>query len=110
MAQLSDDCFAFGGPLMTLEAAQDLLAERLTAVTGTESVALIDSLGRVLAGDVVSSVSVPPRLTVTRRGSRTAGRIMHQAYQQRFHAPRTWLRAWPMAFFSKNTCPSTPSG
>jgi molybdopterin molybdotransferase len=60
MAQLSDDCFAFGGPLMTLEAAQDLLAERLTAVTGTESVALIDSLGRVLAGDVVSSVSVPP--------------------------------------------------
>ncbi|MGF7211567.1 molybdopterin molybdotransferase [Skermanella aerolata] len=60
MAQLSDDCFAFGGPLMTLEAAQDLLAERLTAVTGTESVALIDSLGRVLAGDVVSPVSVPP--------------------------------------------------
>jgi molybdopterin molybdotransferase len=60
MAQLSDDCFAFGGPLMTLEAARDLLAERLTAVTGVERVALGDALGRVLAEDVVSPVSVPP--------------------------------------------------
>ena len=60
MAQLSDDCFAFGGPLMTLEAARDLLAERLVAVTGVERVALGDALGRVLASDVVSPVSVPP--------------------------------------------------
>jgi molybdopterin molybdotransferase len=60
MAQLSDDCFAFGGPLMTLEAARDLLAERLTAVTGVERVALGDALGRVLAEDMVSPASVPP--------------------------------------------------
>src|SRR5919112_2045977 len=60
MAQLSDDCFAFGGPLMTLEAARDLLAERLVAVTGVERVALGDALGRVLAEDVVALVSVPP--------------------------------------------------
>ena len=60
MAQLSDDCFAFGGPLMTLEAARGLLAERLIAVTGVERVALGDALGRVLAKDVVSPVSVPP--------------------------------------------------
>jgi molybdopterin molybdotransferase len=60
MAQLSDDCFAFGGPLMTLEAARDLLAERLTAVTGVERVALAEALGRVLAEDVVSPASVPP--------------------------------------------------
>ena len=60
MAQLSDDCFAFGGPLMTLEAARGLLAERLVAVTGVERVALGDALGRVLATDVVSPVSVPP--------------------------------------------------
>ena len=54
MAQLSDDCFAFGGPLMTLEAARNLLAERLTVVTGVERVALGDALGRILAEDVVS--------------------------------------------------------
>jgi molybdopterin molybdotransferase len=60
MAQLSDDCFAFGGPLMTLEAARGLLAERLVAVTGVERVALGDALGRVLAADVVSPVNVPP--------------------------------------------------
>jgi molybdopterin molybdotransferase len=60
MAQLSDDCFAFGGPLMTLNAARGLLAERLVAVTGVERVGLGDALGHVLAEDVVSPVSVPP--------------------------------------------------
>lgn len=60
MAQLTDDCFAFGGPLMTLEAARGLLAERLSTVAGIETVALGDALGRVLARDVVSPVSVPP--------------------------------------------------
>jgi len=60
MAQLSDDCFAFGGPLMTLEAARDLLASRLVAVCAVETVGLADALGRVLAEDVVAPVSVPP--------------------------------------------------
>ncbi|EWY39262.1 molybdopterin biosynthesis protein MoeA [Skermanella stibiiresistens SB22] len=60
MAQLSDDCFAFGGPLMTLDEARGLLAERLVAVTGSERVALGEALDRVLAEDVVAGVNVPP--------------------------------------------------
>ena len=60
MAQLSDDCFAFGGPLMSLDAARGMLASRLVAVTEVERVALDAALDRVLAEDVVAGVSVPP--------------------------------------------------
>ena len=31
MAQLSDDCFAFGGPLMPVEEVERLIAERVAA-------------------------------------------------------------------------------
>jgi molybdopterin molybdotransferase len=60
MAQLSDDCFAFNGPLLPIVEAERLIAERVKPVTGRETVALRDALGRVLARDVVAAVNVPP--------------------------------------------------
>ena len=45
MAQLSDDCFAFGGELMTAGEALALLAERLDVVVEPEPVALRKALG-----------------------------------------------------------------
>ena len=60
MAQLKDDCFAFGGELMPLNDALRTLAERVRPVTGTESVALRAALGRVLAEDVTAGRDVPP--------------------------------------------------
>ncbi len=60
MAQLSDDCFAHGGPLMRVEEARSLLAESITAVTESESVPLTAALGRILAEDIVSPVDIPP--------------------------------------------------
>lgn len=60
MAQLSDDCFAFGGELMTAAEALTLLDERLTTVVDSEAVALGDCLGRILAEDIVADRSVPP--------------------------------------------------
>jgi len=33
MAQLSDDCFAFGGPMMSVDEAVGLIAARVTAVS-----------------------------------------------------------------------------
>lgn len=60
MAQLSDDCFAFGGPLMSVEEARALLERRIVPVTGTEQVPLADALGRVLAEDIVAPIDVPP--------------------------------------------------
>ncbi|HEY7608561.1 MAG TPA: gephyrin-like molybdotransferase Glp [Alphaproteobacteria bacterium] len=60
MAQLSDDCFAFGGPLIGLDAALKLLLERTEAVTGIETVTLAAARGRVLAEDIVAPRDVPP--------------------------------------------------
>lgn len=60
MAQLSDDCFAFGGPMMSVDEAVAIIASRVKPVGETEAVALVDADGRILAGDVVAPLSLPP--------------------------------------------------
>jgi molybdopterin molybdotransferase len=60
MAQLSDDCFAFGGRLMSVEEAQALIAARIPALPGSEGVPLRAALGRVLAEDLRAPVALPP--------------------------------------------------
>ena len=60
MAQLSDDCFAFGGTLLGVDAALALIAARITAVVDTETVPLAAAAGRILARDVVAGIDVPP--------------------------------------------------
>jgi molybdopterin molybdotransferase len=60
MAQLTDDCFAFGGALLPLAEAQARIAALFAPVTGTETLPLPRAVGRVLAGDVTAPVSLPP--------------------------------------------------
>jgi molybdopterin molybdotransferase len=60
MAQLSDDCFAFGGPMMSVDEAVGIIAARVTPVRETETVALVDADGRVLADDVAAPLPLPP--------------------------------------------------
>ncbi len=60
MAQLSDDCFAFGGALLSLAQAQAGVVDLFACVAGTERVALADAVGRVLAGDMVAPIDLPP--------------------------------------------------
>ena len=60
MAQLADDCFAFGGPLIGLDEALKLLLERTVPVTGIEPAPLAALRGRVLAEDIVAPRDVPP--------------------------------------------------
>jgi molybdopterin molybdotransferase len=60
MAQLSDDCFAFGGTLLSVDAALTLIERRVTPVVGEETVALSEALGRVLAHHLVAAIDVPP--------------------------------------------------
>ena len=60
MAQLSDDCFAFGGPLLPVDDIERLLAERIAPVTETERVNLHEAAGRVLAADLVANIALPP--------------------------------------------------
>ena len=59
MTQLSEDCFAFGGPLMTMADALALLHQRTEAVVESESVPLAQAAGRVLAEDVTATIDVP---------------------------------------------------
>lgn len=60
MAQLSDDCFAFGGELMRADAALRLLDERIVTVASPTRVTLTEARGRILAEDIVSPRDVPP--------------------------------------------------
>jgi molybdopterin molybdotransferase len=60
MAQLSDDCFAFGGTLLSVDAALALIAERVTPVVEAETVPLMEAAGRILAQDLVAGMDVPP--------------------------------------------------
>ena len=60
MAQLSDDCFAFGGPMMSVDEAVVLITSRLNAVAETEPVALGEADGRTLAADLVARSPLPP--------------------------------------------------
>lgn len=60
MAQLSDDCFAFGGPLMSVDEAVAIIAARLTAVDEIESVDLLEADGRFLATPLTAGIPLPP--------------------------------------------------
>lgn len=60
MAQLTDDCFAFGGELMRIEEAVALLKARIAPLVETEEVPLMEADGRVLAVDLAAPVSLPP--------------------------------------------------
>ncbi|MBV9826616.1 MAG: molybdopterin molybdotransferase MoeA [Alphaproteobacteria bacterium] len=60
MAQLSDDCFAFGGELLSLDMALALIAERITPVVTELPVTLAHAGGRILARDLIAGINVPP--------------------------------------------------
>ena len=52
MAQLSNDCFAFGGELMRAEEALRILAARVSVIAAPEAIALADACGRILTEDI----------------------------------------------------------
>ena len=60
MAQLTDDCFAFSGPLLPLDDMERLIGERVAPVAETEHVPLRGACGRVTAADIKAPVDLPP--------------------------------------------------
>ncbi len=60
MAQLSDDCFAFGGKMMSVDEALTLISSRITPVGTSETVPLMQADGRILARDLIASIALPP--------------------------------------------------
>ena len=60
MAQLSDDCFAFGGPLLSVDDCAALVRARIQPSMGKETVPLAKADGRILAHDLVAGIPLPP--------------------------------------------------
>jgi molybdopterin molybdotransferase len=60
MVQLTDDCFAFSGPLLPLADMERLIIERVAPVAEIEQVTLDGALGRIIAADVVATEDLPP--------------------------------------------------
>ena len=84
MAQLSDDCFAFGGPMMSVDEAVAIIAAKVTAVREVESVALTEADGRILAHDISAPLSLPPFTNSAVDGFAVASRDLPQGKEQRF--------------------------
>jgi molybdopterin molybdotransferase len=60
MAQLSDDCFAFGGPMMSVDEAVGIIAARVMPVREIETVGLAAADGRILAAGISAPLPLPP--------------------------------------------------
>jgi molybdopterin molybdotransferase len=60
MAQLTDDCFAFSGPLLRLDDMERLIGERIAPVKEVERVPIGQARGRVLAADLIAPLNLPP--------------------------------------------------
>ncbi|MBZ9889137.1 molybdopterin molybdotransferase MoeA [Mesorhizobium sp. BR1-1-3] len=60
MAQISDDCFAFGGPMRPIDETAALIASKLSAVQEVEAVSLVLADGRFLAREMVAPLPLPP--------------------------------------------------
>jgi molybdopterin molybdotransferase len=60
MAQLTDDCFAFSGPLLPILEVERILRARIKPVAETETVPLSAAHGRVMASDIAAPIDLPP--------------------------------------------------
>lgn len=60
MAQLTDDCFAFSGPLLPVGDLERIIGERVSPVAETEVIPLAKARGRTLAKDIAAPINLPP--------------------------------------------------
>jgi molybdopterin molybdotransferase len=84
MAQLSDDCFASSGPMMSVDEAVAIIAAKVTAVKEIETVALAAADGRILARDIAAPLPLPPFTNSAVDGYALASRDLPQDKEQAF--------------------------
>ena len=60
MAQLSDDCFAFGGPMLSVDEAVGIITSRVRPISESQPVPLVEADGRILARDLTALLPLPP--------------------------------------------------
>src|SRR5882724_11231695 len=84
MAQLSDDCFAFGGPMMSVDEAVGLIATRVTPVVDVETVMLACADGRILPHGILAPLPLPPFTNSAVDGYAVSSRDLPQQEEQAF--------------------------
>ena len=84
MAQLSDDCFAFGGPMMSVDEAVGIIAERVAPVRDVVTVPLAQADGRILANDISAPLPLPPFTNSAVDGYAVSSRDLPQKQEQAF--------------------------
>jgi len=84
MAQLSDDCFAFGGPMMSVDEAVSIIAARVAGIKGVETVSLAEADGRILARDIAAPLPLPPFTNSAVDGYALASRDLPKTTEQAF--------------------------
>ena len=60
MAQLSQDCFAFGKKLVKLETALNIIKKNILPSKKIEEINITKSLNRIIANDIISKANIPP--------------------------------------------------
>lgn len=84
MAQLSDDCFAFGGPMMSVDEAVGIIASRVAGIKDVETVSLSAADGRILARDIAAPLPLPPFTNSAVDGYAVASRDLPKTTEQAF--------------------------
>ena len=93
MAQLSDDCFAFGGPMMSVDEAVRLITARVTAVREIQTVGLAEADGRILAPSI--QPERPPQVDAGyARRIRSQTRLTQAEFAARIGVPIETVRNW----------------
>src|SRR5258708_8101652 len=117
MAQLTDDCFAFSGPLLPVEEVERIIRERVTPVAEIETVPLHAASGRVIAREVVAPVDLRPfdnsalDCLCVRHADLDANAETRLAVVERVTAGRTAARALAAGTAVRIfTCAPMPSG
>jgi molybdopterin molybdotransferase len=85
MAQLSDDCFAFGGPMMSVDEAVGIITGRVAPVQEIEAVSLVEADGRVLARDIAAPLPLPPFTNSAVDGYAVSARELPHDREKAFH-------------------------
>jgi len=88
MAQLSDDCFAFGAPLMPIDDAVAHISSRLQPVEEMETVPLQSADRRVLAADITAPIPLPPFTNSAVDGYAVRGDDLPQTGERAFPVER----------------------
>ncbi len=84
MAQLSDDCFAFGGPMMSVDEAVGIIGSRVAGIGEVETVALGEADRRILARDIAAPLPLPPFTNSAVDGYAVASRDLPKTAEQAF--------------------------